>query len=295
MQKEEAGYSSGLLRNTLNHEPKHNNSNNTIDSNRIENTNNITGVEGNYVGAIGLTRAVNANITNNIIENTQSAAVEIQDSMADGLSLQEQNINISGNTISNTNTAALASEDWNTTMAVESLHPFDMGAIYVTHGVNTSPTDMNLTVADNYITNAGAGISNYGIYLDDTVSGATVQGNIVRAGGSAADLVIHGGSDNKVTNNVFDVTSSTGNEKGIFLQHTSPSMQNNSITDNTFYGTGANGGGVYTQIRSSDAPAISGNDYWGTSNSALPYETNAQNTDPGFTDPASGNYSQAGA
>ncbi len=39
-----------------------------------------------------------------------------------------------------------------------------------------------------------------------------------------------------------------------------------------------------------DEPTLSGNDYWGTSASGLANETNAQQTDPSFLDPATGNY-----
>ncbi len=194
-----------------------NNNNDTFDSNRVQNVSNITGVDGNYVGAIGLARATNATVTNNVIENTEGPGVMTQDSGYNGLTVQEKDINISGNTIENTNTAALPSEDWNTTLDVESLHPFDMGAIYFSQGLNQAPNNLDLTIDRNYVTNAGAGISNYGIYLDNTVSGADVEGNIVKAGGSAAGVVIHGGSDNTVENNVLDLTSPTGNEKGVFL------------------------------------------------------------------------------
>jgi hypothetical protein len=270
-----------------------NNTGNTVDSNRIENVSNISGVNGNYVGAIGVTRAVDATVDNNVVENTEGSAVEIQDSGYNGESVEQKDITVSGNTIENTNTAALPSENWNTTMPVESLHPFDNGAIYVTHGVGAPPDDLNFTIDNNYIVNAGAGISNYGIYLDDTVSGVNVDGNIVKAGGSASDVVIHGGSDDTVENNVLDMTSPTGQEKGIFLQSVSYQMQNNQIDNNIFYASGANGGGVYTDYHTGDAPTLSGNDYWGTSASGLSTESGASETNPQFIDPSSGNYSEA--
>jgi parallel beta-helix repeat protein/putative cofactor-binding repeat protein len=78
----------------------------------------------------------------------------------------------------------------------------DSGAIYI---LGRSGVDTQVVITGNVIDGVGvAGRHVVGIYLDDSTNGATVTGNLVRRAGSYA-VQIHGGSDNLVENNLFDL------------------------------------------------------------------------------------------
>ena len=78
----------------------------------------------------------------------------------------------------------------------------DSGAIYV---LGRSAIDTGVVIAGNVVDGFGSpGNHNVGIYLDDSTSGASVIGNLVRGAGSDA-IQIHGGQDNLITDNLIDL------------------------------------------------------------------------------------------
>ena len=85
----------------------------------------------------------------------------------------------------------------NTTLTAE-----DSGAIYI---LGRSGADTQVVIAGNIVDGVGSPARhNVGIYLDDSSNGAMVTGNLVRRVGSDA-VEIHGGSDNVIENNIFDL------------------------------------------------------------------------------------------
>ncbi|MFC5303921.1 right-handed parallel beta-helix repeat-containing protein, partial [Azospirillum picis] len=79
----------------------------------------------------------------------------------------------------------------------------DGGGIYL---INRQQDLTNHTVVNNEVTgttatNPSGQVASWGIYLDDWTSGATVKGNLVH--GNIGGVFLHGGWDNKVTENVI--------------------------------------------------------------------------------------------
>jgi hypothetical protein len=257
-------------------------SGNTLAANSIENVNNVTGVMDDNQGAINLVGDSNDTVSNNVIQSTAAAGISIT-TLTSGDTVNQ-------NTVQNTNTAATPSSSYE----ASATNPSDMGAIYAWSGAGNT-TNQQLTISDNYVQNAGQGFENNGIYLDDGVSGATVTGNIVQgagAGGASFDVLVHGGSDDTIANNILNLDSASGQEKGVFVQSDGYAMTGNSITDNTLYANGANGGAIDTLVDSnSDIPALSGNDYYGVSVPSI--DPGAAANNPGYVSPDTGNYSLA--
>lgn len=82
----------------------------------------------------------------------------------------------------------------------------DSGAIYL---LGRSQLETATRVEDNWIDTTGAPDRHtVGIYLDDSMSGVRVTGNVVRHAGSDA-VQIHGGSHNTVRYNVLDLRAGT--------------------------------------------------------------------------------------
>lgn len=111
----------------------------------------------------------------------------------------------------------------------------DGGAIYL-QDVNAKSTDVSITHNYIYDFQGSANDQGRGIYLDQSASNVDVSGNIIRAGphgaeGSAA-LMISGGSNNRVTNNVVDLGCSSKIITAIFLML--KSGPNTSMSGNTF-------------------------------------------------------------
>jgi hypothetical protein len=78
----------------------------------------------------------------------------------------------------------------------------DSGAIYV---LGRSDADTKVLIDGNVIDGfGGAGDHTVGIYLDDSTNGALVRRNVVRGPGVYA-LQIHGGSHNRIENNLIDL------------------------------------------------------------------------------------------
>lgn len=80
----------------------------------------------------------------------------------------------------------------------------DYGLIYT----GRTLVDRGGVVRNNLIYNGNMGVECYGVYLDDGVAGQTVNGNIFYNAGSTA-VVINGGRDNNVSDNIIIDTSGT--------------------------------------------------------------------------------------
>jgi hypothetical protein len=259
------------------------NNNDTIDSNSITNVANVTG--GNQSGAINVEASSNDTFSNNYIANTSAAGIEL----ANWGGVSNNNDTIIGNTVENTNQAATKSSTYDSS----GTNPSDMGAIYAWQGVQNNSDQMNLKISNNYVKNSGQGFENVGIYLDDGVSGATVTNNIVvPEGNNGYAALIHGGSNDTFQGNVFDLSSSSGDQHGLLMQSDGPTMSNDIVRGNDFYATTPNGGAYvdYSNPSNNIPQTITDNDYWGVTQSN---DSSPVNTNPGFVDPTNGNYSLA--
>src|SRR6202042_779334 len=83
-----------------------------------------------------------------------------------------------------------------------------------------------------------------GIYLDQWASGVTVSNNIVVGGNMG--FLIHGGANDTLTNNIFDVGPNTASNLGAGLLQSCPtafgldapvSMDNDNVTGNIIFST----------------------------------------------------------
>lgn len=255
-----------------------NSDNDAIDSNSISNVSDVTS---SPYGAISLMQASNDTIGNNVIDNVTGAGIRVggnigQDSNADV---------VTQNTVENTNTAAVATSSYS--------GQGDNGAIYAWQGPGNT-NNMDLTISNNYIANAGQGFENIGVYLDDGVDGATVTGNVIQPDGMGWATDIHGGSNNTIENNVMDLSSSTGNEKALLYQNDGPQMTGNNVSGNIIYSSTANGGAYTFYDNSNDTPIVANNDYQGVATPSQ--DSNPISADPQFIDPSDGDYAvQAGS
>jgi outer membrane biosynthesis protein TonB len=270
------------------------NNNDTVNNNSITNVDNITG--GNQAGAINVEASSNDTFNNNYIANTQGGGI----SLANWGGVGNYNDTISGNTVENTNQGATKSNTYDSS----GTNPSDDGAIYIWQGVQNNGQQMNLMVSNNYVKNSGPGFEDVGIYFDDGVSDAKMLNNIVVPNGNNGyAALIHGGSNDTIQGNVFDLSSSSGDQHGLLMQSDGPTMSgdvvgatnatggNNANEGNYFWSSTNNGGGYVDYSNpSNDIPqTISGNTYWNVN--AGTYDSNPINANPGFADPADGNYS----
>ncbi len=157
---------------------------NTIDSNLISG---VTAPD--TVGAIWAHGALNGTITHNQITNTTGAAISLSDFYGPSdLSTENNGTVVAYNSVDNVDTQSQ-----------------DSGAIYVL-GRSQDP-HTNITIKDNYVGATGSpGAQAVGIYLDDNASGVTVTQNIIRGStGLSAGFQIHGGSNNTISGNIFDL------------------------------------------------------------------------------------------
>ena len=127
----------------------------------------------------------------------------------------------------------------------------------------------------------------YGIYLDDLTSGVTVTGNFLRDTAWAA-VMIHGGHDNTVTNNV-SVLGANGESfiriEWVPLAGATGIPANNTVTGNLVSGTTPLGG--YVTILSAGQNAIDANFL----HQVGAYGTNDRTGDPLFADAYNHDYS----
>ncbi|HEY9772675.1 MAG TPA: right-handed parallel beta-helix repeat-containing protein [Planktothrix sp.] len=252
-----------------------NSDNDTISGNSISN---VSDVSSSPYGAISLMQASNDTISNNVINNITGAGIRV----GGNIGQDSNNDEVVQNTVTNTNTASYATSSYS--------GQGDNGAIYAWQGPGNT-NNMNLTIANNYIANAGAGFENIGVYLDDGVDGANVTNNVINPNGMGWATDIHGGSNNTIANNVIDLSSSTGQEKALLYQNDGPQMTGNTFSENIVYSSTDNGGAITEYDNANDTPDVTNNEYSGVS--AASGDSNPVNADPQFVDPSSGNYEVA--
>jgi hypothetical protein len=154
------------------------------------------------------------------------------------------------------------------------------------------------TISHNLVSNYGStSTGGRGIYLDDEMSYVTVTSNLVHGSGEWA-LQIHGGDHNVFESNIFDISGAE--LLGLYQENSSNGdfgMAGNVFTCNIVYSSASppyelwqySPGGASLAL-----PSVHDNIYWGT-NGALPnsgtiVDTSPSVANPGFVDPANGNY-----
>ena len=215
------------------------------------------------IGAIWLHGSNDSVISHNQISNTSGAAISLSDFTPPGSSFtQNNNTTISFNTITDVDTKSE-----------------DSGAIYVL-GRSQNPST-NILIAQNYIGATGAPGTSHavGIYLDDNASGVTVTKNIVQATPTMSDpWEIHGGSDNIISGNIFDLGSGSTDfgllqidERDQYPQGSFLQLDQNSITGNiyTTESSSPHDPGFADLTFGAGNTSITGNNYWAFSGVAL--------------------------
>jgi hypothetical protein len=220
-------------------------SNFLIDSNTIQT---IKSTEFS-TGAILLQNSItNSTVSHNYIYDTQYGGIVA--------------VNVAGNELANVKVVFNKIEKTCTVV-------HDCGGIYFTnHGHNSSGTRILNNVIGNYglTTNLSKGI-----YLDDEMSYATVENNIVYGTGTWA-IQIHGGDHNTFKNNIFDITGATA--LGIYQWDGSTypnyGMGDNEVVCNIVYSSAKAPYQLWKYDLAADTgkPKVSQNIYWGTQLSA---------------------------
>jgi hypothetical protein len=169
----------------------------------------------------------------------------------------------------------------------------DTGSIYV---LGRADIDTDTLIANNYVSGTGGeGQHSVAIYLDDDTSGVTVTGNIATNVGSNA-VEVHGGHDDTLVNNIFDLGSSANS--AVFLQGApgdptpASSMYNDTITGNII--TSAQPSQTAYQLLDAGDPTIKNNLYYDSNGSfsfvAPLVDIVPQFGNPDFVAPAAANY-----
>lgn len=246
---------------------------NRIDSNLI----NGTGALNTTGGGVFL-HGANANtITHNLVENTAGMGIGV--SNWDDATINVGNV-VQFNAVLNTNRIS-----------------YDSGAIYM---LGRSHVDTKAVIANNLVDGTGAADQHtIGIYLDDSTSGVDVSSNVVRNIGTHG-AQIHGGDNNNIHNNIFDLGSATAS--AVLFQSapadTGPTntMLNNAVTRNIIYSSSLTPH-LYDHI-DGHSPVISNNLYYNTTGAAM--QTGSPTLDsspvfgnPNFVAPNQGNYAMA--
>lgn len=264
-------------------------SQNTISGNTITNSNTLYF----QLGAIQMTESWGNTVTHNLIQNVPRFGIADVN--------YDPAIKSGGNTISNN---ILRHTGQQTT---------DVGAIYVIAGADDQA--LGDTISSNLIVDTGGltatasgtfvtgqDFSN-GVYLDDNASNATVSGNFIYGTGESG-VKLHGGTNNKVTNNVIlkagqwsvetlgidkpmagtdishnllDVSTSTESPVAIDISATDPTASHDNVIFNP----------------AGKALLNYGEEAWDQWLQSGGDEGTATVTDPGFTNPTAGDYSFA--
>ena len=244
---------------------------NIVDSNVID------GTSSGYTigGGIYVHGASDTLVTHNIVENTAGTGIAFEN--FDG----NLTINV-GNTVS-----------YNKILNTGTTTAYDTGSIYVLGRANV---DTKMLIDHNYIDKSGAGgdAHTIAIYLDDDTNGATVTNNIARNVGTHA-LELHNGHNNAISNNIFDLDTTTNSVAFIQTVPEGPAnnMYGNNITGNVIVahkaaqtGFEAYDGGVASIAHNLYFSAVGGRIM--TSGSAT--DTNPAFGDPRFVNAAAGDY-----
>ena len=235
----------------------HDGSNNNVVTNS---TFNGIGGSGTNTGAVYTHGANGTQITHNLIENAGGAAISLSDFYGPGTT-GTQNI---GDTVAFNDIEGFdISPDPN--------YPAeDSGGIYI---LGRSIADTQTTVNMNFIQGTGnTSQHSVGLYLDDNTSGVTATNNIVVGSGSDA-FEIHGGSNNTLRNNIFDLGTGT-TSAGLFQANPSnepnPSpSQNDVVTGNVFQTESTAPRNPLFANYGGGSPAVGGNDFWATTGAPL--------------------------
>jgi hypothetical protein len=272
----------------------------------------------------------NITVSHNLVENTAGAGIMFRSATA------QSSVVASYNELEYVNNGGTC--DYETGSPSHGYE--DMGAIYVYDGgagTTGVKVEYNLLYESSIGTAASgdSGTTTYPedglkcIYLDDSISGATIEGNILHACGRWG-VMNHGGHGNTITNNIFDITSDPSDTLVEFYQYdglgTDSNMDGNTFENNIIYTSEASAdgydgpwpdpyksvnqlwqeacGGSPTCTNPPNAPTVNTNIYWSTIGSSYPpsafgicdscspniEETNAFNINPEFADPAENNY-----
>jgi parallel beta-helix repeat protein len=261
-------------------------SNNTIDSNEISGTT----LQGTGTGsaAISLMNGGSDNsITHNAISNTAGSAILIVTWTPSSAGDYNTSDTVAYNSIINANSAT---SGW----SVEGSGPTqDAGAIDLG---NTPGTNMNINIDNNYIdtlTDPSTGLD-VGIYLDEWTSGVTATNNIVVGGNLGFE--IHGGSNDVLTNNIFDIgPNTTGSADGLIQSNPGGAfafMTGDVVSQNIFNSTAT---GTQTAYWVIDGSAnVSNNLYYNTNGQPINtggVDSNPISGNPQFANPSGGDFS----
>ncbi len=252
---------------------------NRFDSNLI----NGTGAIGTQGGGIFMHGANNNMVSHNLVENTAGIGIGIEN-------WDSSTVNVGNSVIDNVLK--------NTSMSTAST---DSGAIYM---LGRSDVNTQTVIRGNYISgpNAPQNAHVVGIYLDELTSGVKISNNIVTNVITHA-VQIHGGSNDTVYNNVFDLGANSGLQYGkdsaiLFQSMSGHGMTGNSFTQNiiastspTPIGLSSIGGGNPTIDDNFYMDLL--NSHFGTTGDHL-NETNAHFGNADFLNQAAGNYALGG-
>jgi hypothetical protein len=243
-----------------------------IDSNTVLN---IHSTGFNQGGIISLNNFTDGKMTHNFVQNTGWVGIAAGTSTVDSIN----NLVIDSNIIYDTCTVVA-----------------DCGAIYADdRGHASTGIFISNNIAGNYGTTSNGSKA---IYLDDQLSNATVENNIVYGTGSYA-FQIHGGDHNVFKNNIFDI--SKAKTLGLYQDDgtTAPNygMNGNEFTCNITYSSINPPPSLWAyEVQPSDAaPHVSNNLYWDESG-VLPHSGIVADilptvSNPGFVNPGQANYS----
>lgn len=244
---------------------------NIIDSNVINGTSSGN-TQGGGIYAHGVS---NTMVTHNIVENTAGVGIAFENFDSN------TTINV-GNTVS-----------YNKVLNTGTTTAYDTGSIYVLGRANV---DTKMLIDHNYIDKSGAGgdAHTIAIYLDDNTDGAIVTNNIARNVGSHA-LELHNGHNNSISNNIFDLDTTTNSVAFIQTVPEGPinNMYGNTIARNIVEahkiaqtGYEAFDGGIASIANNLYYSAVGGK--FATSGSTT--DTNPVFGDPRFINEPAGNY-----
>jgi hypothetical protein len=252
---------------------------NVIENNMIHDLFSASASNGNGGNIYIEGQATNTKIYNNVTYNNTGMGITVH-ADSDGNTPKDtiSGTDIQNNVILNVNTSDT-----------------DSGAIYMQDVTHASTSIM---IKNNFIRDYGSNNCK-GIYLDDGLSNATVTQNIVTGIGGTYAVQFHGGNNDYVSGNIFDL-GNTGSLYAVLYQSSRLGlpMTDNGITGNiiigNFAGTGSYSGNVvyFAASPSASYPTVRDNAYHnynasarndapsgGTSNNLI-YDTNPQYIDP---------------
>ncbi len=251
-----------------------------IDSNTVQDITTPAGL-GNNAGIFGGLGNHNLTITHNLVQGVNSNGITCLDSNSTSGTYMS-NVSISYNAVYNS-------------MLTDS----DGGAISTD---NRPYLNTGVLINNNVIGNHGnAGNQTKGIYLDDLSSYTTITNNIVYGTGTDS-FQIHGGNNNTIQNNIFDITLSSvlGFYQSTPSQPAGADMTNNVFTENIVYSSANPPSSLWTLSGISNPlvpPVDQTNLYWSTSGTQFvpgagngAADTNPTVANPGFVNAAANNY-----